>query len=296
MITKLITVACVFTTAVLTAVATASPNGSRHPTHFAGFPPAGLKASTPTAGRLVLGLNPTATTEWNVYADGRIIWQKWTRAGDATVIPKGARKRNTGYVQQRLTLAGVQLLWSQIVATGLFEHDLLLDLGRGNPWVFHQVRRGDRMVTVDGVPSPDPSWNEQFTKATPAQKRALAWIAALVAHPAGWLSKSLWADRRIRAFVPACYLIAFDRGYPDLSKLPPPAGVALAQYEQLRRDGDQIVTTSQARALLQALVKAGISPTDNHARGIGFALGRLPGQPHPSYLHLHPHPPADSGC
>lgn len=296
MITKLTAVACIVAATMLTAVATASPTRSKHPTHFAGFPPVGVKASTPTTGMFVLGLRPTATTEWNVYADGRIIWQKWTRAGDATVVPKGARRLDTGYVQQRLTPAGVQLLWSKIVATGLFEHDLLLDLGKGHGWVFHQVRRGDRMVTVDGVPSPDPSWNEHFTKATPAELQALASIAALVADPASSLPAEAWADRTIRAFVPACYLIAFDRGYPELSKLPAPAGKALSHYKQLRRTGAQVVTTGRARALLQALAKAGIWPSDNHASNIGFSLGRLPAQPHPSYLHLSPATPADSGC
>ena len=41
-------------------------------------PLVGVKASTPTTGKLVLGLRPTANTQWNVYADGRVIWQKWT--------------------------------------------------------------------------------------------------------------------------------------------------------------------------------------------------------------------------
>jgi hypothetical protein len=146
------------------------------------------------------------------------------------------------------------------------------------------------MVTVQGVPSADPSWKEHFTKSTPAQTRALAWIAALVADPARWLPASVWADRQIRAFVPACYTVAFDRGYPDLSKLPSPAGKVLSQYKVLR-----VVTTGRARALLQALAEARISPSDNHAWNIGFSLGRLPGQPRPSYLHLSPALP-DRGC
>src|SRR5215831_1997081 len=97
MITMLAAVACIVAASALTAVATASPTGSEQATHFAGLPPVGVKASTPTTGRLVIGLRPTATTEWNVYADGRVIWQKWTPAGDATVVPKGASKPDTGY-------------------------------------------------------------------------------------------------------------------------------------------------------------------------------------------------------
>ena len=244
-----VALALVFALAVA-AAGSASTERDSLPTHFAGFPPEGVKASTPTTGRLLLGLRPTATQQiWNVYADGRIIWQKWTSSGDATVVPGGARRLDTGYVQQRLTLKGVQLLRSKLLATGLFEHNLRLDVGRYNAWVFHQVRRGDRLVTVDGVPSPDPSWKEHFTKATPAQTQALASIEKFVADPARWLPARAWADRRIRAFVPARYVLVFDRGYPDLSKLPAPAGKALVQFKQLKRHGCQIVTTGQARAL-----------------------------------------------
>jgi hypothetical protein len=259
---------------------------------FAGFPPEDIKASTPTTGRLIVGLRPTATTTWNVYDDGRVIWQQWTQSGDATVVPGGARRLDTSYVQQRLTRQGVQLLRSKILATGLFEHDLRLDVGRHHDWAFHQVRRGDRLVTVDGVPSPDPSWKEHFTKATPAQTSALWRIKELVADPARWLPTRAWADRQIRSFIPARYLVAFDRGYPELSKLPSPAARALVQYEHLRAHACQILTTDQARGLLQAFVKAGITPSDNHASLIAFDFAGL-GLPHPSWLHLHPALPDD---
>jgi hypothetical protein len=297
--TTLTALLCTLTATVATAVlagAAASHANVRsqagtpanHPTHFAGFPAVGVKASTPTTGTLVISLMPTAATEWNVYADGRIIWQKWTPndvTGDATVVPQGARRLDTGYVQQRLTLQGVQLLQSKILATGLFDHDLKLALPGHHVWVFDHVRTGDRIVTVQGVSGSGQS----SPKPTPAQTSALAWIAALVADPAGSLPTSVWADRQIRAFVPACYTIAFDRGDPEISKLPPPAGKALSQYKQLK-----VLTTRQARALLQAFVKAGITPSDNHARNIGFALGSLPGHHQPSYLHLSPALP--DGC
>jgi hypothetical protein len=289
--------ALVVAVAVVTGVATAGHAAVQQRIAFAGFPPVGVKASTPTTGKMLLGLSINPNSEWNVYADGRIIWQKWTPAGDATVAARGTRRVDTSYVEQRLTLRGVQLLRSKILATGLFEQDLRLDVGKGHASVVDQVRRGDRMVTVEGVPAPDPSWNEHFTKATPAQTRALAWIAALVADPARWLPTSVWADRQIRVFVPACYAVAFDRGYPDISKLPSPAGKVLSQYKVLRRRGYQVLTTGHARALLQAFVAAGISPSDNHSRNIGFSLGLLPGQTHhPSYLHLSPLALPDRGC
>ena len=291
--TGLVALELVFALAVA-AAGSASTERDSLPTHFAGFPPQGVKASTPTTGRLLIGLRPSDTTTWNVYADGRVIWQKWTSSGDATVIPRGARRLDTGYVQRRLTLKGVQLLQSKLLATGLFEHNLRLDVGRNHAWVFHQVRRGDRLVTVDGVPSPDPSWKEHFTKATPAQTQALASIEKFVADPARWLPARAWADPRIRAVVPARYLLVFDRGYPELSKLPAPAANALIQFKQLKRHGCQIVTTGQARALVQAFARAGISPSENSGETIAFDFAGLH-LPHPSYLHLHPALP-DSRC
>ncbi len=278
--------------AFVLAVAAAG-SASTKPTHFAAFPPAGVKASTPTTGRLLIGLGPTATTTWNVYADGRVIWQKWTSSYDATVVPDGARRLDTGYVQQRLTPKGVQLLLSKILATGLFEHNLRLDLWRGHASVFHRVRRGDRMVTVNGRPSPDPSGREHFAKATPAQMRALAWVAALVANPARSLPTSVWADSKIRAFVPARYTVGFDRSLPDISKLPSPAGKVLSQYKLLMRKGCQVMTTGKARALLQAFVEAGLSPSENFAFEIAFGL---PGPRYPSDFHMGPALPDNVRC
>jgi len=286
-IAKRTTAACIVAAVALTAVAAASP--ATDPTHFAGVPADGVKASTPTTGRLLVGLSLTELSTrkaitWRVYTDGRIIGQKWTSSGDATVVPDGARTPDTGYVLQRLTHQGVQRLRSKVLSTGLFEQNLRLEVG-GHSWFDYQVRRGGRLVTVQGVPSADPSWNQHFTNATPSQMVALASVAKLLADPGKGLPTRAWADRQIRAFVPARYMLAVDRDYPDISKLPAPAGKVLAQYKKLRRNGCQILTTEQARALLHAFVEAGISPSENHALTIAFALAGLR---HPSDLHLTP--------
>ena len=86
--------------------------------------------------------------------------------------------------------------------------------------------------------------------------RDLAWIEKLVAHPDRRLPANVWADRQIRAFVPARYVLAVDRAYPDLSKLPAPARRVLVQYKKLRRHACQILTTGQARALLRTFVRS----------------------------------------
>jgi hypothetical protein len=118
--TGLVVLAHVFAQTVA-AAGSASAKLNSLPTHFAGFPAEGVKASTPTNGRLLIGLRQANNTIWNVYSDGRVIWQKWTSSGDATAVPDGARRLDTGYVQQRLTPQGVQLLLSKLLATGLFE-------------------------------------------------------------------------------------------------------------------------------------------------------------------------------
>jgi hypothetical protein len=294
-IANLCIVAATVATAVLLGAAAGNADVMRgaerpadYPTHFAGFPPVGVKASTPTTGTLVMSFRPrkaTGVTEWNVYADGRIVWQRWTPKDDATVVPAGASRIDTGYVQQRLTLEGVQQLQSKILETGLFEHNLWLVDG-SFPFAY-EVRVGDQMVTVRGLPSPGPTRTELFTPATPDQSRALASISALVADPAGSLPKSAWADRRVRTFVPSHYVIAIDRGYPDVAKLPSAAGKSLSRFKILRQTGCQVLRIGQARTLLQAFVRAGISPSDNHARNIAFDFAgfRLPS---PSYLHLSP--------
>ena len=289
---------------VVALAVAAAGSASTKPTHFAGFPPKGVKASTPTTGRLLIrfyragregppvrGLRLRANTTWNVYADGRIIWQRWSSSGDATVVPDGARRLDTGYVQQRLTPRGVQVVLSKILATGLFEQDLLLDVGSDYALAF-QVRRGVRMVTVIGG-SPDPADPREFAQPTPAQMRALAWIEKLAADPARSLPTSAWANRQIRAFVPARYAVGFDRSYPDISKLPSPAGKALSRYKPLKRHGCQVMTTGKARALLDAFVEAGLSPSENFAFEIAFGL---PGPRGPSDFHMGPALPDNVHC
>ena len=293
--TGLLSLALVFALAVASA-GSASTKLDPVSTHFAGFPAEGVKASMPTTGRLLIGLRPTNNTIWNVYSDGRVIWQKWTPSLDATAVPAGASRLDTGYVQQRLTPQGVQLLRSKLLATGLFEQNLLLDVGVGLlPFHYHQVRRGDRMVTVSGVPSPYQSGNQDYTEATLAQRNALADIGRFVANPGRWLPPRVWANRQIRAFVPARYVVAFDRSYPDIPKLPSPAREELARYKPRKRHGCQVMTTRKARALLQAFVQAGMSPNQNHAWVIAFDFAGLH-LPRPSDFHMSPALPHEVRC
>jgi hypothetical protein len=262
--------------------------------HFAGLPAEGAHASTPAIGKLVLSLREYGTNsfleaDWNVYADGRMIWQKWDHSAYAGVVPDGANRVDTGYVERRLTRQGVQLLRSRILSTGLFEHSLRLDAGRHRGQVLVRVRKGDRLVSVEAVSVPYQSWGKHFTKETPAQGRALArLVEALLAHPAEWLPTTAWAEREIQAFVPSRYWFAYERNVPDTSRLPSPAR-ELLQEAFLHTCG--VVTTGEARAIFQALVEAGISPADNQAYGIGFSFSGPA-----SYLHFSPALPDMKPC
>ena len=122
--------------------------------HLAGVPPRGTHASTPTTGKLMLSFNLERSPHliWNVYADGRVIWQQWSSSGDPTVIPRGARMIDTGFVQQRLTPQGLQLLRAKILSTGLFEHSLRLRVAGRHAVLFARVRRGHRMLTLAAWP------------------------------------------------------------------------------------------------------------------------------------------------
>lgn len=265
--------------------------------HFAGLPAQGAHASMPAIGKLVLSLREYGTNsflevDWNVYADGRMLWQKWDHSVYAGVVPEGANRVDTGYVERRLTFQGVQLLRTRILSTGLFERRRLrLTAGRHHAQVHIRVLEGDRWLSVEASPTPQRSWRKHFTKETPTQGRTLArLVEALLAEPTAWLPTTAWADREIRGFVPSRYWFADERSAPDTSKLPSPAR-ELLQEALLRTCG--VVTTGEARAIFQALVQAGISPSGNQAYEIGFVL---PGVSGPSYLHFSPALPDLKPC
>jgi hypothetical protein len=275
---------------------------AKYRTHFAGVPPQGTHPSTPTTGKLLfsftvegLGAHPTIPyLTWNVYEDGRVIWQEWNPAGDPIVIPQGARMFDTSYVQQRLTPQGLHLLSARILSTGLFEHNLMLRIARHRVVIWYRVRRGDHLVTLKGWPAAVVSGHEPLMKATQDQARGLARIQALLADSAAWsLPATAWADREVRAFIPSLYFLAFDRSTPDLTKLPSP----LLPYKKLLSHGEntcEIVTTGELRTILQAFLQAGITPVSNHADSISFVLAGVRG--HPSGPHFSPVLPSDSPC
>jgi hypothetical protein len=269
--------------------------------HFAGFPSRGAHASKPATGSLVLsfqeiGFRPFGEVDLRVYADGRMLWQNWTPSYQAVVVPPGMKQSDIGFVERRLRPQGIELLRSLIVSTGLFDRNLQLSqenqLDDSDRVLTIIVLNGGRLVSVDtrSLDMTGPKTPEE----TPAQARTLAQLKAILADPAAWLPPTAWADRQIRAFVPSRYFVNYDRSAPDVSRLPTPLLEVLPQYQGLfGKKGCQELTTDEARVLLDALVAAGKSPSQNGASYIGFDLAGFNGTP--SALNISPELPDDIG-
>ncbi len=238
---------------------------------FPGLPPAGAKPSEPVTGTLTLGYDgPDGNgheMDLSVYADGRMIWQRWSppvrwypSSPQPLVIPHGATRFETGYVWQRLTPGGVNRLRSTILASGLFDRNEFF-LTKMSYSI--DLRTGGRMVRLQADTAGDRT-------PTPAQLHALHALERLMADPASWLPSSDWADARIHAFVPACYSVAYERGGLDLSKLPAVAAAEIRKHTQHNAAGE--MSTDDARTLFRALVGAGYVPSNDSAALIGFRL------------------------
>jgi hypothetical protein len=241
---------------------------------FIGLPPEGATPSSSENAELVVNFYGRSSTlggslsrVW-VYADGRMIWH---REGE---VPEGANKRTSGFLEQRLTPEGVELLRSEVLSTGLFGHDLTLLSQRfrehDSVWGTIKVRNGNRLITVDWeAPSIDLE-EDDGTIATPEQVSALVRVDALITDAASWLPASAWEVRKIRAYVPSRYAVCFaEAGSPlpiepsyILPLLPEPAQVLLRarEFAPAPWGGPPCtdLTTEEARALDEALNAAGL--------------------------------------
>jgi hypothetical protein len=167
-----------------------------------------------------------------VYADGRVIWDR--------------DKGRTGFFEQRLTAEGVDLLRSKLIASGLFDRSLTLDVPEGHGCLSlaggsAEVRRDGRLVRL--------LWNCPYgpcesTTATPEQVSALLRLDALFTDPVS-LPSSAWADRQIRAYVPSHFAVCISTSPPTdvsrlLSLLPAPAEELLRDRSWTRFEWDML--------------------------------------------------------
>jgi hypothetical protein len=237
---------------------------------FIGLPPVGVTPSAPESGELVIQYrfdtedleNREGARGW-VYGDGRLITLR-----HKSDLPEAANRWSSGFLEQRLTPEGVELLRSEIVSTGLFDHHEPADR-MASPHNVIQVRIGERLVRVQA----------NFPKR----------LRERLADPESWLPASAWANRQIRAYVASRYAVSYGGHLQTIERsrllplLPAPA-------EDLLRDRDAVpllgfignggfphrpvthyvsdLTTEEARALAQALDDAGLkqqTPADQLA-------------------------------
>jgi hypothetical protein len=232
-----------------------------------GLPTPGAAPSTPDHGRLVLYLEGGGpfTAVW-VYADGRLIW------GDMGDLPEGAPTEGaTGFVEQHLTPAGVEFLRTQVISTGLFEHDLALLRGPDEPgFLTIKVRNGDRLVWLTWAVQENYRVPKDAPPATPEEASTLEGIYALIADPRSWPA-SAWEDQDLETFVPSGYQVAL-RVFPaqgegpdlpvaarELALLPEPATDLLLRGTKVDQASYEL-RTGDTRALAEALNEAGLEP------------------------------------
>ncbi|HEY6566282.1 MAG TPA: hypothetical protein VI341_02085, partial [Actinomycetota bacterium] len=193
---------------------------------YLGIPPASATPSAAEGGELVLsffgGAEGVPRSKVFVYADGRLIWQR-----DAA-LPGGPSMGTTGFLEQRLTPEGVELLRSEVTSSGLFGDES--DLAARGP--------------LDATPG-----------------SALERLVPRLTDPGSWLPANAWDDREIRAYVPSRYEICY-RGPAQLSAQilsRPPIGRGLLLADP---DGCSGVGTAEARALFVDLKDADLKRSE----------------------------------
>jgi hypothetical protein len=221
---------------------------------FIGLPPQGATPSNPENGELVLfywGPAPgdSGKSRFWVYADGRLISVREANR------PEGANPHSTGYLEQRLTPDGVELLRSKIISIGLIGDDgsavgsEAIPRGTTEPVPSYstlEVREGDRLYRVSRVGDLDR-------------------LVARLTDPASWLPANAWEVREIRAYVPSRYAVCF-LGVPLsepsrlLALLPEPAQGLLhgRKFAPGAFGPCTDLTTEQARTLRESLEAAGL--------------------------------------
>jgi hypothetical protein len=234
-----------------------------------GLPPVGATPSTPENGELVasmwehIGAPGSFGNGWlYLYADGRLIWDQ------ADPNPTG------GWLEQRLTPEGVELIRSEIIATGLFDPDQPPPAPNGGfPREVNgghvQVRNGDQLVYVNRVV------HELF------ERLAELW---------SWMPAGAWEDTEAKAYVPSRYAVCMHGatvaptgGSDHLSSLPAAARDLLAGARQLHMD-ELIGVDPAGFAWLKGSTEYCYDITTEDARSLATTLedggiDELPGRP-----------------
>jgi len=264
----------------------------------------GFTATLPPQGR-----GQDIVRAW-MYADGRIIWDRRPhRPGPVRGIPEGANELTSGYLEQRLTPEGVELVRSEVA--GLFDRSrALLETfpADDDPWPWgHQDGRltlivprdsdfsgsgsvevpdSDRLVRLRwaGIEPRDPS-HVEGSIATPEQLSALRRVDALLTDPMAVLPPSAWAEREVRAYVPSHYAVCIDSSPPEdashlLSLLPARAADLLRDKSRKRLGAEVLEAREGGRVVvLGRSVTYCFKLTTEEAHEVAQALAGLDPEP-----------------
>lgn len=233
-----------------------------------GLPPAAATPSSPTRGELVASFlfghtqGDAGRFDMYLYADGRLI--SWA---------SGSQR---GYVEQRLTPAGVRLVTDEVLGSGLFDNDLPHLAGlQGLFFGQISVRDAEHFVSVIWGDCCDPRTSSQIeARPTPEQATAIRRLGARIEDPESWLPARAWEDPTFKAYVASRYSVCYvTQQATDLSAvlaaLPRPTQDMLGPLDRTHEEFPQFhgrpilswcsqFTTEDARTLAHTLLDAGI--------------------------------------
>jgi len=280
---------------------------------FIGLPPIGATPSSPESGELVVewfafapSLRPQKAgvdmvRTW-VYADGRIIWDRRPH-GPGAKIPEGANAFNSGYLEQRLSPDGVELVRAAVAR--LFDESrpladtipalddpwwgghpfhsaLWVPDDYGSEWGIIAIPQDDRLARLRiQIAGERDDLNLAGTLATPEQLSALQRVAALLNDPSSVLPASAWAEQKVRAYVPSHYAVCIDTSPPKtsselLSMLPPRAAGLLQDQSRSRSEGELLEGRENGRiAVAGRTVRDCYRVETAEAREVAAALSGL---------------------
>jgi hypothetical protein len=282
---------------------------------FIGLPPEGATPSVEQDGDIVLhyfGPGPKGTDGkrrvW-VYADGRVVW---LGGGD---VPEAANPTSSGFLEQRLTSEGVELVRSTALAAGTFSND---------PPPVPPPPPCPRGVSpgTDGCAAPTPLPDPDQPLVVPfyvdvivpevgrlARVDRASDLDRIIEHltdMTAWLPATAWADEAVRAYVPSRFAVCYGSWPPDrpvdesriLGLLPGGAQELIRSRDALAFHGlfggpldgfrpvvDHCVEmpTNEARIVLNALETAGF---ERFMPGVRLAF-RLPISGSTNMVHIY---------
>jgi hypothetical protein len=243
------------------APASADPKSRR--VGFIGLPLEGAIPSLPLQGELAAfffaGIPGQGSNVAWLYDDGRLVWLREVNR------PYGANRVVTGYLEQRLTRAGVEAIRAELLSTGLFDRD---PSERPDQSVQVEVRDGDRLLSHGRL-----------------GERDRRHFILLFTQLGATLPAAFWADRTIRPYVPSkfalCYTAWTYRSEQViersllLSLLPAPAEELLGSRAPMAQRPDGYcwkLTTREAHAIATPLSRIALGRwAPNWV--LGFTLG-----------------------